>query len=481
MKNIIIGSLQHEGNTLTTVLTVKEDFSFFKGIDMIEKVSVASTIKNRGYEIIPTIYANALPSGRVERTTYEYLLSELLKQIPDVKTGIAGVWLFLHGSMELETGESGDAVTVEAVRTKVGPDIPIAIVLDFHAGISERLLRNVNIICGYRTVPHIDIEDTQIRAANLLIDCIEKKKIPESFGIRVPIIVSGDALTTNNYPGTAIIKKLIEINNDEKIICASYFNGQPWVDAPHAGAAVVMVAEKQDEAYALQKAGELRDFVYSVKDEFKFKNKTASPEASIDYAVKSKVPCFFISDTGDNTTGGAPGDNASFLKLMLKKEVKKALVIGITDSKVIDACNCLNVNDRFSCSIGATLDKRFSESIDLDFTYKGTGYLRDYSQGNDIKSVLLECEGISIIVTQRKYGCLYADVFERFGIKKENYKIIVVKLGYLWPEIEELADDSILALTAGATPEKIETVAFSNIKRPMYPFDKDFNWAESSL
>jgi microcystin degradation protein MlrC len=56
---------------------------------------------------------------------------------------------------------------------------------------------------------------------------------------------------------------------------------------------------------------------------------------------------------------------------------------------------------------------------------------------------------------------------------KEDYHLIVVKLGYLYPRLQEAARQALLAFTGGTSCVAIERLPFQNIKRPMFPMDDD--------
>jgi microcystin degradation protein MlrC len=62
------------------------------------------------------------------------------------------------------------------------------------------------------------------------------------------------------------------------------------------------------------------------------------------------------------------------------------------------------------------------------------------------------------------------------GVDPLGYKLVVVKLGYLWDALRPLATRAIIALTPGATCEVLEKVPYRHISRPIYPLDKGFEW-----
>ena len=128
---IVIGSLQCEGNSLTPVLTRFEDFDYAVGEEMFdtgrEHVAVIDMLREKGCEIIPTVYGHALPGGPVKLEDFYKMTDQMLDAIPT--QGIDGVWLYLHGAMCVEGIGSGDTYIVRKVREKVGPKVPISIAI----------------------------------------------------------------------------------------------------------------------------------------------------------------------------------------------------------------------------------------------------------------------------------------------------------------------------------------------------------------
>ena len=68
-------------------------------------------------------------------------------------------------------------------------------------------------------------------------------------------------------------------------------------------------------------------------------------------------------------------------------------------------------------------------------------------------------------------------VFEASGgIIDTDYNqsdIVVVKIGYLVPELYNMRGDWIMAMTPGGVDQDLERLGYKNIKRPMFPLDKD--------
>ena len=93
-----------------------------------------------------------------------------------------------------------------------------------------------------------------------------------------------------------------------------------------------------------------------------------------------------------------------------------------------------------------------------------------------VNLVLLDVMGIDVIVTDKHVGCYDPEMMRVLGVEPQNLKAIVVKLGYLEPEIRAIAKKSILVLTDGSTNEVFTRLNYKQLPRPMYPFDRDMEW-----
>lgn len=191
---IAIGSLQCEGNSLTPIHTKYEDFDYAAGEAMYSEVQVVDYFREHKCGVVPTIYAHALPGGAVVKKDFLRLANELVDAIPT--EGIDGIWLYLHGAMYVEEIGSGDTYLLRKIREKVGYNIPISVAMDFHADNTDEIVKLANCITGFRTAPHCDHKDTQIRAAKMLLRCIEKNILPKPQMERADVVICGDAVQT---------------------------------------------------------------------------------------------------------------------------------------------------------------------------------------------------------------------------------------------------------------------------------------------
>ena len=472
---IVAGSIQHESNTFCPDPCLYDDFDVAYGADALVKIPPAEYLRARGAEVWPTVHANSVPSGTVAREAFDRLLGELLERFPRGRK-IDGVWLYCHGAMEVEGLGSGDAAIVAAVRCLVGPAVPIAVALDFHANNAESIARHANIICGYRTAPHTDIVDTQLRAAGLLADAIGRGELPVAAMVRVPVIAAGDAVITASEPMRAIINACLDAEAEEGILTATVFNGQNWVDGENNSASAVAVARNREHyTRALSVAERLGRMLWEARDGYRFQVDAMEPGDAVRAAMEEARRPVFISDSGDNTTAGAPGASALLLRRMLENGVSSALLAGITCPGAVEACRGLAPGSAVAVEFGGERDGPEGR-LNLEAVFVRSGRLLGWDGEDGGECVVLAAPGVDIIATARPCAVISPEIIESAGVRFASYGIVAVKLGYLFPRLAEVAGRAILALTPGVSCEDIAGIRFTRVRRPMWPLDRDFTW-----
>src|SRR5262249_61482808 len=103
---------------------------------------------------------------------------EGLRRDLEAAGALDGVLLDLHGAMVVEGLDDGEGDLIQAVRRVVGPGVPIAVSLDFHGNISETMVREADLLHGYKTYPHVDMGERGAEAAERVLDVIGKRIRP---------------------------------------------------------------------------------------------------------------------------------------------------------------------------------------------------------------------------------------------------------------------------------------------------------------
>ena len=86
---------------------------------------------------------------------------------------------------------------------------------------------------------------------------------------------------------------------------------------------------------------------------------------------------------------------------------------------------------------------------------------------------MVEIGSISVIVTAKRKAYHYESYFTDLGLNPRETDILVVKIGYLVPELYEMRKGWMMALTPGGVDQDLLRLPYKNIQRPMYPLDPD--------
>ena len=66
--------------------------------------------------------------------------------------------------------------------------------------------------------------------------------------------------------------------------------------------------------------------------------------------------------------------------------------------------------------------------------------------------------------------------FEQANLDPLAQQIVVVKQGYLFPELRTVARKTIMALSPGFTALQLDQLPYERIKRPIFPLDDGLEW-----
>ena len=215
---------------------------------------------------MPLVAAFGGIGGAITRQAFETLVGEMELRLQQA-SHVDGVLMSLHGAVYVEDEDDGDGEIIERLRRLLGPAIPIGVTLDLHSHVTERMLQPNTFLIGYETYPHIDLFETGQKAARLMLDTISGKRRPVMALEKRPLIVSPTAARTTDTPLSHVVAAARMAEHDERVLHASYFPVQPWLDVPDLGFAVLTCADGNAEE-ARKVAVELSDLAWRLREKF---------------------------------------------------------------------------------------------------------------------------------------------------------------------------------------------------------------------
>ena len=469
MKKIFVTGISQESNSFNPLLSCYDDFLILEGQAFRENLGVQALI-NHGFEVIDSIFAKAVPGGILRFDDFLRLAREMIEplELHLSRCSVDGILLLMHGALEVEHIGSGETYILSRLREMVGPEVPISAALDMHANITYTFAGICNIITGFRTAPHIDVPQTHERASKLLIRALNNNELPRTELIRLPLMMPGENMMTESGLGKEIISCLLAIDETENLYSASYFVGMTWVDCPQNGAAVV-VSGVGDFTEGLKKAQHLADFVWNNRSNFTYQGLAVEPEEAIQFVQKYIGDGLVtVSDSADNVTAGAAGDNALMLNMFLDGKITNALFAAIIDPSAVENCKKYKIGDVLDIRIGAAYDKN-SEICGME-----GAVLKNVTIGvgpDKYDSCVLACKGIDVLLFSARKPVFDRETLAEHGLNLDDYRVLVVKQGYLSHELNAASMHSCLALTPGNCNQNLTRMKFKKIRRPIYPFD----------
>ena len=477
---VLIGQFINEANANIPVKDEITTFDIAFGDELIEKMQVGDIFEQAGIEIIPSVYAVSGASGVIKRHTFDYIEACFLNAVREHLHEIDGIYLMLHGASEVDGLGSGDHHILKAIRELVGPYIPITVACDPHGNLCQDYVEATTAIRSYRQSPHTDSRDTWRKMAQMVCDLVKDRQNIHSVYRKLPMILGGEQSVSADEPVRSINQYLDELEQDPRILSCSWHVGYIRHDSDVAGCGIVVVpATEKDSAYAETVADQLAAYVWDRRHEFHYTGLTAKPEKALEMALAFEGKPVFITDSGDNVTSGATGWNTFILRqvLAVPQLTKRFLFSNICDPDTWQLLDSLPSGTETQITLGVGADAN-SAPVTLDVIVRSKGSLRGYlmhdhdAHYGDAVVVSVKGLPIEISVASTRQTMCEKHQFDALGIDWDDYDVIVVKQGYIFPDLKAKGQLCIMSLTDGATPQDTASIPFKQIQRPMFPIDE---------
>lgn len=386
--------------------------------------------EQRGWDVIPLIWAGAVPSAPVTAACYQTVTDEIIDGLKNCGP-LDGVFLDLHGAMVAEGAPDGEGALLARVRGAVGPDMPIVAALDLHGNISAQMVDSADRLVGFRTYPHVDMAETGHRAAaqlDLLMQGSPNAKAFRQLDYLIPIAWQA----TVSEPAAGLYRMLDDA--DEQDVCASFFMAFPAADFPDCRPSVIAYANSQDRADAA-----VDRITKAVCDaEPAFNGQSFLPDAGVAeaqrLAASADRPVILI-DTQDNPGAGGNSDTMGMLRALVAADAQRAAIGLITDPAAAAAAHAAGVGATLDLSLGgrsgitddAPLTANFTVEQLSDGQCHATG---PYYGGAHLRlgpCACLRIGGVRIAVSTEKAQMADREMFRFLGITPEDQAILVVK------------------------------------------------------
>ena len=477
LPRIGIAGLGIESSTFSPAVTQEEAFHAKYGPEVFTSYPflTASSPLRQQATWLPALVGKSLPGGAVTREAYESLVGKVLDSLK--KNGpYDGLYFDIHGAMSVVGLDDPEGDFITRIRKVVGYKTLVSTSMDLHGNVSWRLAQNSDLITCYRMAPHEDAMQTKERAVTNLLERLKSGKGKPAYKawIPIPILLPGEQTSTRIEPGKSLYQQVAPLaDNQAGIVDAAIWIGYAWADEPRNHAVVMVTGD--DKTRVTKAAEQLANAFWNARNQFDFVAPVGTLEKSLADALASKKHPFFISDTGDNPTAGGAGDVTwTLTQLLARPEFKQAdgpslIYASIPDPELVKKAMAAGVGEQVDGVAGARVDARFAPPVPI----KGTVESIVKGDINAEVEVVVKVGSIHVIVTQKRKPYHKEADFTRLGLNPRTADIVVVKIGYLEPELYAMQAGWIMALTPGGVNQDLARLPYKRIKRPMFPLHKN--------
>ena len=484
---IAVGGIYHESNTffsqpMTMERFAEKDLHF--GPDIFEHWQ--GTCSELGgfiqggqqfnFDLIPTVMAWGMPSGALTAETYETLSQMLLSRLEEAKP-LDGVLLSLHGAMVSDCFADADGEILRRVREAIGPEVPLVVTLDYHANMTDEMVRWSDVIIGYDTYPHIDQAERGLEAAGIMYRILREGLKPRLALVRRPLLPHILRQLTDQPPMSDAIALAHEQEQRSGIVSVSVAAGFPYCDVPDAGFSVFAVAH-DDESAAREAAMQVADAVWNGRAEFQMPLPVA--EEAVREAVAEKSGLTVLVDVGDNLGAGTPGDGTVILAELLKQGAQGGLVL-LCDPEAVAAAIEAGVCQRIRIKVGGKIDRHHGEPVEIegvvrtlsDGIYRNIGPMRNGVVDDQGRTAVIDTDGVVAVLTERRMPMWNLQQLRALGIEPTRLRIVVVKAAIAYrAAYAPIAHRLIEVDTPGLAAADVRRFDYKHLKRPIYPLDQ---------
>lgn len=475
-------TLSHETNRFSPIPTSLDSYREFylylpstgEGADVLkapmEGVNLHAAIKRRGHEAICGLAASAQPSRPTRRADYEHLRDELLANLHGAGP-VDTVALFLHGAQIAEAYDDCEGDILSHVRSVVGPNTPIGVMLDLHGNVTDKMLNDSDLLIACKEYPHFDFEDCAENLINLLERTARKEIAPVQRLVRVPMV--GTYFTTSE-PMRTFVDELYEHERQGNALAVSVCHGFAPADIADAGASVIAITDRskdQAQEMAVSTAQKLFDLRQAIATPF------VSCSEAVSQALMTREGPVIIADVTDNPGGGAPGDSTFLLREMITRDVTDAAVAMIWDPEAASLAARAGEGAHLTMRIGGKMGPTSGDPLDVEakvLCVRTDAYQTGQSMHCPFGlAAAIDIGGIEVILYSLRNQTFTPQCFTEFGIDPAARRLLVVKSQqHFYEHFSALAKKIIYATPPGTVDMALKSIPLRNVRRPAWPLDE---------
>jgi len=488
----VVAMMMHETNTFSPVPTplarfgVGRDGGPLRGPAAAEAYRGTNTgfgaflglCEAAGFAVETPLACNAPPSGPVEAAAYATMSEAILEA---VDKGCDALFLDLHGAMVAETTDDGEGTLLERVR-RLAPGLPIAVALDLHANLTERMVANATAIAGYKTYPHVDMAAAGERAGRIVLDALAGRVRPAMAWGNRAMIPHTLRMGHDDEPMRGLIARARAAEADG-LLAVSVFGGFPLADIPEPGFSVVAVADG-DATPAARAALAILDAAWEERARFVYRAEPLA--ASVARAGSMTEGPVILVDHADNCASGGTQDTMAVIAEVIRQGLEDVAVFGVRDPEAVATMIAAGVGAEVTLALGGkvdmptigragaplTLTGRVRAITDGEFTV--TGPMATGVRMRMGRAAVLDTGTVQIVVVENHHEPFDLGCFRSVGIEPTAKRYLVLKSRIHYRAgFQPIARAVVECDGEGVTSSDYGLFRFRKLNRPTYPLAPD--------
>lgn len=376
---------------------------------------------------------SALPAGPIDDDFFDAFVAE-------VRADLAGqpwdaIYLSLHGAAITRSRDTPELDVVRALRGD-HPQAVIGASFDLHANHDPRWVDLLDVACGYRTYPHVDMVETAARTLALMERAVHSGVRPVGVLRNDGIVLSSANMRTDAGP-MAGLQALACARIAPPILDISVYGGFAYANTLNIGASVMVWADRADptaRAIAQQVADQLTEAVRLRAPDFDIP--LIAPAQAIALALQSPG-LVAVTDAADNPLSGGIGDTPALLRALVDARPDGACVFAsLADAALVAQAHAAGPGAAMAVSLGARRTGDYGPAVDMqveverviaDGRFVNTGPMERGSTVQCGRTAVLRSQQLRIIVTEHVAACNDPAFFALHGVDLSAVRLLCVK------------------------------------------------------
>jgi len=445
--------------------------------------------EKHAWEVIPSIFASALPSAILSDDAVEQFWNRFEYHWKlNSREPVDAIYLVLHGAGVSISFPDVEGELLLRIRNLEGASsLPIFGVYDLHANFSQAMARHTDALVGYRENPHFDAKESGVRAASLLDRSLNSGIRPKQYLVQPPIIWPPTGTASASNPMKRLLQRARQLEAQHPEFWAININGGfAFADSADTGVSFSVVTDGH-ESIAREALEELSHIAMEYCEEGNVLElpfeKVLFDLAQSDKSNVRKGPVI-LAEPSDNVGGGAPGNGTGLLRLLLEHRVKNSAVC------LWDPDSVMRLSQHPPGSIvalelggrGSNLDKG-PVRIDCELIRLSDGDFELEDKQSHLASVcgnrfdmgqcaLVRHAGVTILLTTHRTPPMDLGQWRHVGVHPEELSFIGVKAAVAHRRAyDPIASANYLVETPGPCQSRLSEFPYRHIRRPVFPLD----------